>query len=594
MKKILLFLFVSFLVSCSTEDYIPSSGGVPGVGYEGEKVTIAKRYPWIRWQNGRDTAGNSFIDKALLAGDTHIEEGEFQKALDNYSKVKRIGLSFYPEEALVQRIAGTALALGQHKRSLSVLSDFYKRKGEGIARIPAESGFILAMSFHKKGDIAQTMAWFSDSLKKSEKDFYFNGIIKDSLRGILSLETESSLNLLSDAWKEDSDMSQIILQVIGRKSQKNGDVSLSGISSDNQNNSTYVSGVPNTMDETLPPPTATLTVGVMLPLGNQLQQLGTSLNNGLILAIDEAGLTQNIQFVVKDSTQDPSYAEQIAREFLDVNQAQLIVGPLVSEQANSVAHLLQGRGVPAIMFSKASNFTAGNGVFRLGTTLDLQLKRLFEYLTTTQIKNIAVIYPRTPSGEEAASYFQTYASKSGITASVVADYEKNDEKALNALSEKVAQSGVQAVFFPDNLRTAAGFFTAIPEKEKSLITPLGLALWDQDSELKNSGFALDGAIFPTFFNTALSPNSPKFVETYKLKYGKTPDVLSSLGYDAGILIAEAFKRSHSQGVSMEQALFSLQGINSTTSGETSVEMNGEIDRKISVLQFKSGVVSKVY
>lgn len=598
MNKTFLCALIVFLIGCSTEEYVPSSGGIPGIAYEGERVVVAKKYPWIRWQQGRDTAGNSFVDKALLSGDAYIEESEFQKALDSYSKVKRVGLSFFPEEALVQRIAGTALVLGQYKRSLSVLSDFYKREGEGISRIPPESGFILALSFHKKGDIAQAMAWFSDSLRKSEKDFYLNGVIKDSIREVLSQESEVSLKGLSDAWRDDSDISPIILQVLTHRSQRLGEVTLS----QSMNNATpqqpdqYTSGVPQELSGDsvpLPPPTTTLTVGVMLPLGSQLQQLGTSINNGLMLAVEDAGLNQNIQFVVKDSTQDPTYAEQLAREFMDVNQAQLIVGPLVSEQSVTVAQLLRGRGVPAIVFSKASNFSPGNGVFRVGTTLDVQLRKIFEYLKTTQIKNIAVVYPKTPSGEEAASLFQSYAAHSGVTASVVLGYERNDEGALNAISEKVGRSAVQGVFFPDNLRTAAGFFTAIPEKVKTQITPIGLAMWDVESELRNSGFALDGAVYPSFFNTTLSQFSQKFNESYKLKFGKAPDVLSGLGYDAGVIFTNAFKRSSAQGVSLEQALYTVHDVEGTA-GPMKVLPGGEIERDISVIQFKSGAFTKVY
>ena len=120
----------------------------------------------------------------------------------------------------------------------------------------------------------------------------------------------------------------------------------------------------------------------------------------------------------------------------------------------------------------------------------------------------------------------------------------NGDKDFKAQLTSIKAKNPEAVFIP-------GYYTdvnliSIQAREIGLTCPLfGSDGWE--SEKLTEGKASD-ALEGSFFSTHVSADDPspqiqEFKTKYKQKYGKEPDAMSFLAYDAGMILFDAIKRA---------------------------------------------------
>ncbi|NLG50886.1 MAG: ABC transporter substrate-binding protein, partial [Chloroflexi bacterium] len=138
-----------------------------------------------------------------------------------------------------------------------------------------------------------------------------------------------------------------------------------------------------------------------------------------------------------------------------------------------------------------------------------------------------------------AEYFKSSFEELGGTVAVYETYTKDDTD-FPAILGKVAAADVDVIFLPDYY--AKNNLIAAQIAEKGIeATLLGADGWDSP-DLKIDLF--EGGYFSNHYHPAdPRPILQNFVQSYKAKYGSTPDALATLGYDATKLLLQAISEA---------------------------------------------------
>jgi branched-chain amino acid transport system substrate-binding protein len=110
--------------------------------------------------------------------------------------------------------------------------------------------------------------------------------------------------------------------------------------------------------------------------------------------------------------------------------------------------------------------------------------------------------------------------------------------------------------------------------------------WDSPKLTEIGGSAINGSYFSNHYSEEnKAPNVQKFIADYKAAYGNVPDGLAALGYDSGLILADAIKRANgTDGPALRDAINKTKGF---------VGVTGTITLDANRNPVKSAVVLKV-
>ena len=113
--------------------------------------------------------------------------------------------------------------------------------------------------------------------------------------------------------------------------------------------------------------------------------------------------------------------------------------------------------------------------------------------------------------------------------------------------------------------------------------------WDSE-ELKNAGDALNGCYFSNHYSHEdPRPEVQEFVKKYQAKFGKVPDGLAALGYDAARILFDAAARAQSMsGKDLAAAINATKDYQAIT-GKITIDANRNAQKDAVVLELVNGV-----
>lgn len=267
-------------------------------------------------------------------------------------------------------------------------------------------------------------------------------------------------------------------------------------------------------------------VALLLPVTGPDGDMGQSIANATTLALLDTRNT-NIRMTTYDTALGVDAA--VRKAVADGNR--LILGPLRSDDVISVANVAKPAGVPMISFSNDVG-AAGQNVFLLGHLPNQSIDRVVRYAKAQGLTRFGGIVPKSVYGQRALSNLTNSVRAAGGTLVSIQEID-GSTVSIDAAARRIAAAGnVDAVLIADNGRVA---IAAVPALRKAGITSakiLGTDLWNIDNSLAASP-ALRGAWF-----ASVSDNMYRqYAEKYRARFGKAPSRLSSLGYDAVLLVA---------------------------------------------------------
>lgn len=293
-------------------------------------------------------------------------------------------------------------------------------------------------------------------------------------------------------------------------------------------------------------------VALLLPLSGKgnTAKVATSLKQAGELALFDFD-NPNVALIAKDTKGTPEGA-RAAAEAAVREGAELIVGPVFSQEVTAAAPVARQAGVPMIAFSSDQK-VAGDGVYLLSFLAGRDVPRIVSYAASQGKRNFAALIPQTAYGQIVEGAFTRAVAQAGGQVVALERYQE-EANAMLEPAQRVADlikspgQPVDALFMPAGPETLPTIAALIPyfEIDPRQVQIIGTGQWDYPT-IGNEK-PLIGAWFP-----APDPKGWRsFTQRYVQSYNATPPRIASLAYDAVSLAVSLSANPPGQRYSAQQ------------------------------------------
>ena len=289
----------------------------------------------------------------------------------------------------------------------------------------------------------------------------------------------------------------------------------------------------------------TLTVGVLLTLSGPGAVLGEMARDGFLLAAEEIGEMGGMptRIIVVDDEQKPDVAANKARELVERNGADIVVGPIFSNIAGAIVQpVTQSGGILISPNAGPSNLAGADcnpAFFATSYQNDQMHEVMGAHAQAQGFQNVFLLAPNYQAGQDAlAGFRKSYTG--GVAGEIFTQMGQLDYSAELAQIAAMQPDAVFA-FMPGGMGV-------------NLVRQYRQAGLEGIPFL--SAFTVDEATLPAQAEAALgffagsnwapdldTPENAAFVAAYEAKYGHVPGVYAMQGYDAARLIDGALRQA---------------------------------------------------
>jgi len=287
-------------------------------------------------------------------------------------------------------------------------------------------------------------------------------------------------------------------------------------------------------------------VGLLFPMTGPVPTYGQSSKEGAELALNEWNakgglLGKQITWVLADGGCDGVTATDAANKLIDQDKVKFIVGEVCSSASIPVSEIANPKKVIQISPTSTNpKVTIGKPYIFRACFLDPFQGDVIATFAKNDLKafTAAVLYDK---GNDyvlgLAGYFKDAFEKKGGKVLVYEAYTAEDTD-FSAILSKVADAKPDVLVLPDYYNKVNLIGKQAKEKGITAIM-LGGDGWDSaDLDLT----AVDGGYHSNHYSPAdTRPIVQDFLKKYKDKYGKAPDALAVLAYDATTILLQSIK-----------------------------------------------------
>ncbi|MBI3168952.1 MAG: substrate-binding domain-containing protein [Chloroflexi bacterium] len=270
-----------------------------------------------------------------------------------------------------------------------------------------------------------------------------------------------------------------------------------------------------------------------------------------------------IQVFVRDDASTPDNTATVARELIDVNGVNILVGTVSSGATATLQGIALESGIPLIVGPAAANAITGENFneYTFRVSRNNYQDAMNECIALTQqYKTFVQIAPDYAFGQGSAAAFRDACTLEG--GEFVADdiFAPLDTTDFTPYMEQIADSGAEAYI----VTWAGGGFVSLMQAAADQGVTESMAL---------GATFIDNVLMPTFFANAVgttagilyhysAPNNAAndfLKEQDKARYGVMPDLFDADGMNAAILVVEAIKATNGD-VSGEALKTAMEGM----------------------------------
>ena len=361
-------------------------------------------------------------------------------------------------------------------------------------------------------------------------------------------------------------------------------------------------------------------VGLLLPFSapsEGAREIAAELFDAAQLAVFDAG-DRNLLLIPKDTQGTAAGAARAADAAL-AEGAELILGPLFAQSVVAAADVARAARKPMIAFSSDMR-VAGDGVYLLSFPPELEVARITDYAMLQGYQRFAAMIPQSEYGRRVGDSFaeelfvrlgelvqeETYEQDPQAMfgpAKRLAHYDsrraalRSERAKLRALGDDAVAQGAQAalasretyggvsyeaVLLPEegNLLRALAPLLPYFDVDTRLVKLLGTSLWYDET------LAREPALAGGWFAAPDPEGRQAFVSRFEDAYGRKPNRLASLAYDAGTLVARLARRRPRDRFAHET--FSDPSGFLGVDGVFRFDDTGRVERGLAVLEVRSG------
>jgi branched-chain amino acid transport system substrate-binding protein len=299
--------------------------------------------------------------------------------------------------------------------------------------------------------------------------------------------------------------------------------------------------------------TGPLKIGVLLTLSGPQGGLGKELMQGLTLALDRAGMQgggRKIQLIQKDDKNDAQVGLELAKELIEKEKVDLIIGPSHSHVILSIRGLVHETKTILINPNAGSADVAGAlcSPYIISTCRmnPLYPEAMGRYMAKKGIKNVAVIAANFAAGLDIVAGFKETFVREGngkITAEVLPPLATMD---FASFLTQLSDSKPEAVFAFFAGEQAIHFIKQYDQAGLKAKIPLYTTGYTVEQDvLPAQGASALGVLSTSAYSPFLDNEANKlFAPAYKNKYGTFPSEYAMVAYDAGQLLVAALNATH--------------------------------------------------
>ncbi|NCN41282.1 tetratricopeptide repeat protein [bacterium] len=330
---------------------------------------------------------------------------------------------------------------------------------------------------------------------------------------------------------------------------------------------------------------ASYRIGALLPLSGNREKYGRAVIDGLNMALGgQLANGQKIELVLADVGPNKGTLKAAFERLVFEDRVMAVIGPINGANSDFVAQWSVEYGVPNIALSSKPDLPEkGNFVFRSAVTPAKQAHALVRF-SRERLKadEFAVLFPEDSFGETyAKAYVDSVRMQGGILSAAesyppkTTDFkvpiqnmigkghpymrseefkmmvEKKETELGRDLTPKEKREletppivDFDVLFIPDTYRPLGQIVPALLYADVKTPVLIGPATWKNPNLLRRAGQYLDGSLFVDSWSSERQSSVTKdFVEQFQVRNGSMPNSLNALGYDVGLALNMAYKKS---------------------------------------------------
>lgn len=265
-------------------------------------------------------------------------------------------------------------------------------------------------------------------------------------------------------------------------------------------------------------------VALLVPTTGRNAAVGQAIANAANMAVLDTG-GQTIRVTIYDT--GPGALAAAEKALAEGNQ--LILGPLLSEDARAVAPLARNAHVPVVSFSNDRS-VGGDGVWVMGFTPSQAIGRVVSYAHEHGANSFAGLAPVGIYGQRASTALLRAAKDVGGQVVAMESYDHSKQSMQAAVTKLKLSAAYDAVLIADQGKDAIVLAPLIRHTGGAHAQVLGTELWNVANDL-HAVSDLQGAWFASVSDGLFEQLATK----YRARFGKMPPRLASFGYDSVLL-----------------------------------------------------------
>ena len=287
-----------------------------------------------------------------------------------------------------------------------------------------------------------------------------------------------------------------------------------------------------------------LKIGFLTTLSTKAGYLGEDIRDGFMLAVEQGGGKLGgveVEVIVKDDERKPEKGIEIAEKFVKKDGIQLMTGIVFSNVAMAVVPKMVNQDVIYISPNAGPSALAGKmcneNYFNVAWQNDNLHEATGQHVNDAGFASAYIIAPNYPAGKDALTGFKRF-YKGEIVGEVYTKLGQSDYSAeLAALRD--AKPASVFFFLPGGM--GINFVKQYAQAGLNESVPLfGPAFSFDERILKAVGDSAIGVMNGSQWSHDLdNAANNAFVAAFREKYGRTPTLYASQGFDAANLIGSA-------------------------------------------------------
>lgn len=274
-------------------------------------------------------------------------------------------------------------------------------------------------------------------------------------------------------------------------------------------------------------------VALLLPIGSKrasTANIAKNLKQAGELALFDFD-NPNIVLLTKDTKGTPEGAKAAAEAAVSAG-AELIIGPLFAKSVKAAAPVTRGAKIPMIAFSSDQS-VAGDGIYLLSFLAGRDLPRIVKFAISQGKTRFAGLVPKTAYGSIIQAAFKDAVQKNGGQLIALETYPRDANGMLEPV-KKISEltkdefNPVDTLLLTGGPKTLPSLSPLLPyfEIDTEKVQLIGTGQWNY------ANIGREKSLHKAWYPAPEPKGWQNFTQRYAKTYGKPPQRISSLAYDA--------------------------------------------------------------